>query len=193
MRADGLGADVIVVEVDPIKALEAKMDGYRVMNIERAASEGDFFVTSTSDINAIPKKAIEKLKDGAILSNAGHFNVEIDLDALEELSISREQARENIERFKLKDGREVFVLAEGRLVNLAAGDGHPAEIMDISFALQTLTAKYMLENQNLEKKVYPVPEKVDEQVAGMKLKSLGIELDELTKAQKDYLGGVNPN
>ncbi len=193
MRADGLGADVIVVEVDPIKALEAKMDGYRVMNIEQAASEGDFFVTSTSDINAIPKQAIEKLKDGAILSNAGHFNVEIDLDALEELSISRDQARKNIERFTLKDGRKIFVIAEGRLVNLAAGDGHPAEIMDISFALQTLTAKYLLENQNLNKKVYSVPDEVDNQVAQMKLKSLGIELDELTDAQKNYLEGVNPN
>lgn len=187
MRADGLGADVVVVEVDPIKALEARMDGYRVMNIEEAAPIGDFFVTSTGDINAIPHRALEQIKDGAILSNAGHFDVEIDLNALADLAVDREVVRENIERYKFADGRSVYVIAEGRLVNLAAGDGHPAEIMDISFALQALTAKYIVDNEGLEDKLYAVPEEVDKEVGKMKLASLGIELDQFTEEQKEYL------
>ncbi len=185
--ADGMGAEVIVVEVDPVKALEAKMDGHRIMNIGRAAPEGDFFITSTSNIDAIPAGAIEKLKDGAILANAGHFDVEIDIEALEELSTKREEVRDNVERFSLKDGREIYLLAEGRLVNLAAGDGHPTEIMDISFGLQTLTIKHVLETDQLKDELYSVPEEVDRAVAEMKLKSMGVDLDELTEAQVDYL------
>ncbi|MFB6291648.1 MAG: adenosylhomocysteinase [Candidatus Bipolaricaulia bacterium] len=185
--ADGMGADVIVVEIDPVKALEAKMDGHRVMNIERAAPEGDFFITSTSNIDAIPERAIKKLKDKAILANAGHFDVEIDIDALEELSESREEVRDNVERFSLEDGREIYLLAEGRLVNLAAGDGHPTEIMDISFGLQTLTINHLLEASGLDDELYSVPEEVDRTVAEIKLNSLGIDLDELTKDQAEYL------
>jgi len=189
--ADGMGADVIVVEVDPIKALEAKMDGHRVMNIEEAAPESDFFITTTGNINVIPERAINKIKDKAILANAGHFDVEIDLNALEKLSTRREEFRENVERFKMKDGRGLFLLAEGRLVNLAAGDGHPAEIMDISFALQTLTVEHILKTEELDNRVYSVPEKVDREVAEMKLKSMGVELDELTREQRDYLREFN--
>ncbi len=189
--ADGMGANVIVVEVDPVKALEARMDGHRVMNIEDAAPLGDFFVTSTGNINVIPERAIRKLKDGAILANSGHFDVEIDIDALEKLSTERETVRENVERFTFEDGREAFLLAEGRLVNLAAGDGHPAEIMDISFALQALTVKHVLDSEGLEDRLYQVPDKVDRRVAEMKLKSLDVDLDELTRAQKDYLREFN--
>jgi adenosylhomocysteinase len=189
--ADGMGAEVIVVEVDPVKALEARMDGHRVMNIERAAPKGDFFITSTSNIDAIPERAIKELKDKAILANAGHFDVEIDIDALEDLSTNREEIRDNVERFSLEDGREVYLLAEGRLVNLAAGDGHPTEIMDISFGLQTLTIKHVLESEGLENRLYSVPEEVDRSVAEMKLESLGVDLDELTEAQVDYLKNFN--
>ncbi|MBS3787106.1 adenosylhomocysteinase [Candidatus Bipolaricaulota bacterium] len=185
--ADGMGADVIVVEVDPVKALEAKMDGHRVMNIKQAAPEGDFFITSTGNIDAIPPEAIKELKDKAILANAGHFDVEIDIDALEDQSVSREEVRDNVERFTFEDGREAYLLAEGRLVNLAAGDGHPTEIMDISFGLQTLTIQHVLNTDHLENKLYSVPEEVDRSVAEMKLKSLGVMLDELTEAQVDYL------
>lgn len=189
--ADGMGANVIVVEVDPVKALEARMDGHRVMNIEDAAPLGDFFVTSTGNINVIPERAIRKLKDGAVLANSGHFDVEIDIDALEKLSTERETVRENVERFTFEDGREAFLLAEGRLVNLAAGDGHPAEIMDISFALQALTVKHVLDSEGLEDRLYQVPDNVDRRVAEMKLKSLDVDLDELTRAQKDYLREFN--
>ena len=185
--ADGLGAEVIVVEVDPIKALEARMDGHRIMNIEDAAPLGDFFVTATGNINVIPERALEEMKDQAVLANAGHFDVEIDLDALEKLSSNREGFRDNIERFSMKDGRELYLLAQGRLVNLAAGDGHPAEIMDISFALQTLTAEHVLKSDGLENKLYSVPETVDERVAEMKLRSMDVEIDDLTPEQEEYL------
>ncbi len=185
--ADGLGAEVIVVEVDPIKALEARMDGHRIMNIEDAAPLGDFFVTATGNINVIPERALKEMKDQAVLANAGHFDVEIDLDALEKLSSNREGFRDNIERFSMKDGRELYLLAQGRLVNLAAGDGHPAEIMDISFALQTLTAEHVLKSDGLENKLYSVPETVDERVAEMKLRSMDVEIDDLTPEQEEYL------
>lgn len=189
--ADGLGAEVIVVEVDPIKALEARMDGHRIMNIEDAAPLGDFFVTATGNINVIPERALKEMKDQAVLANAGHFDVEIDLDALEKLSSNREGFRDNIERFSMKDGRDLYLLAQGRLVNLAAGDGHPAEIMDISFALQTLTAEHVLKAEGLEKKLYSVPEEVDERVAEMKLRSMDVEIDDLTPEQKEYLRKFN--
>lgn len=189
--ADGLGAEVIVVEVDPIKALEARMDGHRIMNIEDAAPLGDFFVTATGNINVIPERALREMKDQAVLANAGHFDVEIDLDALEKLSSNREGFRDNIERFSMKDGRELYLLAQGRLVNLAAGDGHPAEIMDISFALQTLTAEHVLKTEGLEKKLYSVPDEVDERVAEMKLRSMDVEIEDLTPEQKEYLRKFN--
>ncbi len=189
--ADGLGAEVIVVEVDPIKALEARMDGHRIMNIEDAAPLGDFFVTATGNINVIPERALKEMKDRAVLANAGHFDVEIDLDALEKLSSNREDFRNNIERFSMEDGRELYLLAQGRLVNLAAGDGHPAEIMDISFALQTLTAAHVLKADGLEKKLYSVPEEVDKRVAEMKLRSMDVEIDDLTPEQEEYLRKFN--
>ncbi|MFW6190843.1 MAG: adenosylhomocysteinase [Candidatus Bipolaricaulota bacterium] len=189
--ADGMGADVIVVEVDPVKALEAKMDGHRIMNIEEAAPLGDFFVTATGNIKVIPRRALAKMKDKAVLANAGHFDVEIDLDALEDLSTSREEVRENVERFDTKDGRELFLLAQGRLVNLAAGDGHPAEIMDISFALQTLTAEHVVKTDGLQDQLYSVPEEVDNRVAKMKLRSMGVEIDDLSPEQQEYLEKFN--
>ncbi|MFP4135930.1 MAG: adenosylhomocysteinase [Candidatus Acetothermia bacterium] len=189
--ADGMGADVIVVEVDPVKALEAKMDGHRIMNIEEAAPLGDFFVTATGNIKVIPRRALAKMKDKAVLANAGHFDVEIDLDALEDLSTSREEVRENVERFETKDGRELFLLAQGRLVNLAAGDGHPAEIMDISFALQTLTAEHVVKTDGLQDQLYSVPEEVDNRVAKMKLRSMGVEIDDLSPEQQEYLEKFN--
>ncbi|MFW6071115.1 MAG: adenosylhomocysteinase [Candidatus Bipolaricaulota bacterium] len=189
--ADGMGADVIVVEVDPVKALEAKMDGHRIMNIEEAAPLGDFFVTATGNIKVIPRRALAKMKDKAVLANAGHFDVEIDLDALEDLSTSREEVRENVERFATKDGRELFLLAQGRLVNLAAGDGHPAEIMDISFALQTLTAEHVVKTDGLQDQLYSVPEEVDNRVAKMKLRSMGVEIDDLSPEQQEYLEKFN--
>lgn len=185
--ADGMGADVIVVEVDPVKALEAKMDGHRIMNIEDAAPHGDFFITATGNIKVIPRRALKKVKDKAVLANAGHFDVEIDLEALDDLSTSREEFRENVERFKMKDGRELFLLAQGRLVNLAAGDGHPAEIMDISFALQTLTTEHLLKTAKLEDRLYSVPEEVDNRVAEMKLRSMDVDIDDLSPEQREYL------
>lgn len=167
------------------------MDGHRIMNIEDAAPLGDFFVTATGNINVIPERALKEMKDQAVLANAGHFDVEIDLDALEKLSSNREGFRDNIERFSMKDGRDLYLLAQGRLVNLAAGDGHPAEIMDISFALQTLTAEHVLKAEGLEKKLYSVPEEVDERVAEMKLRSMDVEIDDLTPEQKEYLRKFN--
>ena len=187
-RAAGLGASVIVVEVDPIKAIEAKMDGYRVDNIVSAAPEGDFFVTTTGCIKAVPKEAINRMNDGAIMANAGHFDVEIDVQSLDEIAEKRKLVRKNLELIRTKDGRNLYLIGEGRLVNLVAGDGHPTEIMDISFALQALTAKNLWERgRKYENHLYPVPSEIDERVARMKLDSMGIELDELTEEQKDYL------
>lgn len=187
-RAEGLGASVIVVEVDPIKAIEAKMDGYQIMNIEEAAPKGDFFITSTSCKNAIPEEALQKIKDGSILANSGHFNVEIDLESLKEMSRKRSEVRENIARYDTNDGRAIYVLGEGRLVNLVAGDGHPAEIMDISFALQMLTTRHLVENSgDLESKLHSVPEHIDRKVAETKLETMGIEIDHLSEEQKEYL------
>ncbi|MFP4588602.1 MAG: adenosylhomocysteinase [Candidatus Acetothermia bacterium] len=187
-RAAGLGANVIVVEVDPIKAIEAKMDGYRIMNIREAAPKGDFFVTSTGCIDAIPTDAVKQIREGAILANAGHFNVEINVESLEEVATSRETVRENIEKWTLENGKTFFLLGEGRLVNLVAGDGHPAEIMDISFALQILTARYILDHTNeLSSELHSVPADVDEQVARTKLQSMGIEIDELNPGQEKYM------
>ena len=188
MRAKGLGANVIVCEVDPIKAIEAVMDGFRVMPMSEAAKHGDFFVTVTGCKEVITKEHYEVMKDGAILSNAGHFDVEICVPALETLAVEKKEMRNNIMGYQMADGRWIHLLAEGRLVNLAAGDGHPAEIMDMSFALQALSAKYVAQNyENMGNDVYDVPSDIDKYVAQLKLKGLGIEIDTLTPEQEKYL------
>ncbi len=188
MRAHGMGANVIVTEVDPLKALEARMDGFRVMPMIEAAKIGDFFVTVTGDINVIDKHHFEVMKDGAIVSNSGHFDVEINIKALEEMATSTRKIRENVKEYTLPDGRNIYVLAEGRLVNLAAAEGHPAQVMDMSFANQALSAEYLVNNhKKLENKVYKVPDELDFEVARIKLDAMGIKIDELTEEQKEYL------
>jgi len=188
MRARGMGAIVIVTEVDPIKALEARMDGYLVMPMEEAAKLGDFFVTVTGNTSVIRKEHFEVMKDGAIVANSGHFNVEIDLHDLEAMAESVREVRPNVKEYKLKDGRRIYVLTDGRLVNLAAAEGHPASVMDMSFANQALSARYIKENhQKLEKRVYPVPREIDERVARLKLEALGVKIDQLTEKQIKYL------
>lgn len=188
MRAKGLGANVIVTEIDAIKAVEAYMDGFDVMPMVEAAKVGDFFVTVTGNRDVIRGEHYDVMKDGAILSNAGHFDVEVNKPELEARSVSRRTVRRNIEEYALKDGRKVYVLAEGRLVNLAAGDGHPAEIMDMTFALQAMSLKYVNEQyEAIGKKVVNVPYELDEQVARFKLASLGKGIDKLTEEQKNYL------
>ena len=189
MRAKGLGAKVIVTEVDPVRAIEAHMDGFEVMPMDDAAALGDIFVTVTGCSGVITREHFLKMKDGAILSNAGHFDVEVDMAGLHALAQSHYEARHNIEGYLLPNGRTVFALAEGRLVNIAAGDGHPAEIMDMSFAIQALSAKYLAENRGgLKPGVVPVPAEIDTAVAMKKLSTLGIRIDTLTEAQKKYLG-----
>ncbi|MCD8192030.1 MAG: adenosylhomocysteinase [Oscillospiraceae bacterium] len=189
MRAKGLGAKVIVTEIDPVKAIEAHMDGFRVMPMSEAAPLGDFFVTVTGCRDVITMEHINSMHDGAILSNAGHFNVEIAMDALEKTAIAKYEARHNIAGYRLENGRTVFVLAEGRLVNLASGDGHPAEIMDMSFAIQALSAKYLAETRGVTAPdVIPVPRETDIATAKKKLETLGISIDALTPEQLDYLG-----
>ncbi len=188
MRARGMGASVIVTEVDPIKALEAMMDGYRVMSMEEAASIGDVFVTVTGNKNVIGREYFDKLKNGAILANSGHFNVEIDLETLGRIASSRRQTREFVEEFAMRDGRRIYVLGEGRLVNLAAAEGHPASVMDMSFANQALSVEYLVkQHASLEKRVYPVPEEIDRQVARMKLEAMGVKIDRLSVEQEHYL------
>lgn len=188
MRAKGLGANVIVTEIDSIKAVEAYMDGFAVMPMVEAAKVGDFFVTVTGNRDVIRGEHYEVMKDGAILSNAGHFDVEVNKPELEALSVSKRTVRRNIEEYALKDGRKIYILAEGRLVNLAAGDGHPAEIMDMTFALQAMSLKYVNDMyQEIGSKVVNVPYELDEQVARFKLESLGFGIDSLTEEQKSYL------
>ncbi|MBP1156288.1 MULTISPECIES: adenosylhomocysteinase [unclassified Paenibacillus] len=188
MRAKGLGANVIVTEIDAIKAVEAYMDGFEVMPMLEAAKVGDFFVTVTGNRDVIRGEHYEVMKDGAILSNAGHFDVEVNKPELEALSVSIRTVRRNIEEYTLKDGRKFYILAEGRLVNLAAGDGHPAEIMDMTFALQAMSLKYVNDNyKQIGPKVVNVPYELDEQVARFKLSSLGKGIDSLTEEQKSYL------
>ena len=187
MRAKGLGANVIVTEVQPTRALEAVMDGYRVMTMFEASSIGDIFVTATGDINVIRKEHMQKMKDGSIICNSGHFNVEINIDELEALSTSKRIMRPNMEEYTLKDGKRLYLLAEGRLVNLAAAEGHPSEVMDMSFANQALCSEYIAKSMKLETRVYIVPKEIDEKVAELKLKSMGIMIDELTEEQKKYL------
>jgi adenosylhomocysteinase len=187
MRARGLGANVIVTEVQPTRALEAVMDGYRVMPMAEAAPIGDFFVTATGDISVIRKEHMQKMKDGAIMCNSGHFNVEINIPDLESLTKAKRTMRPNMEEYTLKDGRKLYLLAEGRLVNLAAAEGHPSEVMDMSFANQALCSEYVAKSGKLQTKVYTVPKEIDEKVAVLKLKSMGVSIDELTAEQKKYL------
>jgi adenosylhomocysteinase len=188
MRAEGMGANVIIVEVDPLKALEATMDGYRVMTISEAAKVGDIFVTVTGDTSILRKEHFQVMKDGAILANSGHFNVEISIPELEALSKGKRKIRKFVEEYTLKDGRKIFLLGEGRLINLAAAEGHPASVMDMSFANQALAAEYIKnEGADLENKVYSVPEEIDKKVARLKLDSMGIEIDKLTEEQDKYL------
>ncbi len=188
MRAAGMGGNVIVTEIDPLKAIEAVMDGYRVMPMSEAAQIGDFFITVTGDIKVIRKEHFEVMKDGAIICNSGHFNVEIDIPALEKLSKRKRTIREFVEEYTLSDGRKVNLLGEGRLINLASAEGHPSSVMDMSFANQALSAEYLVQNaKGLEKKVYPVPPKIDAEIARLKLEGMGVKIDKLTKEQEKYL------
>jgi len=188
MRANGSGAKVIVCEVDPLRALEAVMDGFQVMSLKDAAKIGDVFVTVTGDKSVITGEHFPKMKDGAIVANSGHFNVEIDIPALKSLSKKTRKIRDFVEEYTLKNGRKIFLLGEGRLINLAAAEGHPAVVMDMSFANQALSAQYLTrQSRNLQKMVYSVPLEIDEKIARMKLKSFGIEIDRLTVEQKAYL------
>ncbi|HTC20358.1 MAG TPA: adenosylhomocysteinase [bacterium] len=187
-RARGLGGRVIVTEIDPMKALEAVMDGYEVMPIAKAAPLGDIFVTLTGDIHVIRKEHFAKMKDGAVVANSGHFNVELDLEGLKKLSKKVRNIRDFVQEYTLRTGRKVFVLGEGRLINLAAAEGHPASVMDMSFANQALSAEYVTKNhKSLRKKVYSVPEDIDNEIARLKLKAIGVAIDTLTAEQKHYL------
>jgi len=187
-RARGNGAEVIITEIDPTKALEAVMDGFRVMPMNEAAKIGDIFVTVTGNKSVLAHEHFERMKDGAVLCNSGHFNVEIDIAALEQLSSGKKPARPFVEEYAMKDGRRIYLLGEGRLINLAAAEGHPASVMDMSFANQALSAEYMVKNHStLEKKVYSVPEALDKQVAKLKLEAMKVNIDRLTMEQEHYL------
>jgi adenosylhomocysteinase len=189
-RAHGMGASVIVTEIDPTKALEAVMDGYRVMPMEEAAKIGDVFVTVTGNKSVLRKEHFEVMKDGAIIANSGHFNVEIDIPALESLATSHREARAFVEQYTLADGRTIALLAEGRLINLSSAEGHPASVMDMSFANQALAAEYLMaEYKNMAKNVFPVPEHLDKRVAKLKLEAMAIGIDTLTPEQTEYLAG----
>jgi adenosylhomocysteinase len=187
-RARGMGADVIVTEIDPTKAIEAVMEGYRVMSMAEASKIGDFFVTVTGNKNVIGRDHFDLMKNGAVVANSGHFNVEIDIPALEKMSSSKRQTRDFVDEYAMKDGRKIYLLGEGRLINLAAAEGHPASVMDMSFANQALSAEYLAKNyKSLEKKVYPVPEELDKKVARLKLEAMGVKIDKLTSEQEEYL------
>jgi adenosylhomocysteinase len=188
MRAAGMGARVVVTEVDPLRALEAVMDGYQVLSMAEAAPIGDFFCTLTGDIHAIRREHFQAMKDGAIVCNSGHFNVEVDLETLASLAVSRRTIRDFVEEFRMEDGRRIYVLGEGRLINLAAAEGHPSSVMDMSFANQALCAEYMVKNAaRLEMRVYRVPEAIDREIARLKLESMNIAIDRLTPEQEKYL------
>ncbi len=188
MRARGAGANVIVTEIDPIKAIEALMDGFRVMPMNQAAEIADIVVTVTGNKSVVDREHFERFKDGVILCNSGHFNVEINVEALERAALSHRTVREFVEEYTMKDGRRIYLLAEGRLINLAAAEGHPASVMDMSFANQALSVEYMVKNHGaLEKKVYSVPEAIDREVARLKLEAMGVEIDRLTAEQEQYL------
>jgi adenosylhomocysteinase len=192
MRAKGLGADVIVTEIDPTRAIEAVMDGFRVMTMSEAAKIGDIFVTVTGNKSVLSGEHFEKMKDGAVICNSGHFNVEIDIPALEKVSGAKRQARPFVDEYGQKDGRKIYLLGEGRLINLAAAEGHPASVMDMSFANQALSAEYMVKNhKELSAKVYAVPENIDKHIAKLKLESMGVTIDKLTPEQEHYLASWN--
>jgi len=187
MRANGMGADVVITEIDPLKALEATMDGYRVMPSFEAAKIGDFFCTVTGNTSVLAKEHFEKMKDGAIVANSGHFNVEVDIGWLEK-NAKKRTVREFVDEYTLKSGARIAVLGEGRLINLASAEGHPSSVMDMSFANQALSAEFVVKNaKKLEKKVYPVPEEIDKEIARLKLKAMGVKIDKLTPAQEKYL------
>jgi len=188
MRADGMGANVIVTEVNPLRALEAVMDGYRVLPMARAAELGDIFCTVSGNVNVIRKEHFLKMKDGTIVANSGHFNVELDLGGLGEITTSRREIRDFVEEFQLKNGRKIYLLGEGRLINLASAEGHPSSVMDMSFANQALSAEYLVKNhRQLEKRVHPVPSEIDQAIARMKLQSMDIQIDQLAGEQEHYL------
>ncbi len=188
MRARGMGAHVVVTEVDPLRALEAVMDGYQVMSMMEAAEKGDLFVTATGDVHVIDRQHIERMKDGAVLANSGHFNVEINIPALEEMASKKKRVRDFVDQYTLPDGRRISVLGEGRLINLAAAEGHPASVMDMSFANQALGAEFLLQQgKDLEPKVYTIPDDIDREIARLKLRAMGIEIDTLTAEQEKYL------
>jgi adenosylhomocysteinase len=188
MRAKGLGADVIITEINPTRALEAVMDGFRVMPMADAAKIGDIFITVTGNKSILAHEHFEKMRDGAVICNSGHFNVEIDIPALEKLSSAKKPARPFVEEYVMKDGRRIYLLGEGRLINLAAAEGHPAVVMDMSFANQALASEYLVKNASqLKKQVYPVPEPIDRQIAKLKLESMGVHVDKLTPDQEHYL------
>jgi adenosylhomocysteinase len=188
-RAKGLGANVIVTEVDPVRAIEAVMDGFRVMPMVKAAAEGDIFITVTGDINVLDNEHLAAMKNGAIIANSGHFNDEINIPALEALATGgHKPVRDFIEEYAYADGRKIYLLADGRLVNLSAADGHPASVMDMSFANQALGAEYMLASgKSLEPRVYTIPAEIDREIARLKLHAMGVEIDTLTPEQKEYL------
>jgi adenosylhomocysteinase len=187
-RARGMGANVIVTEIDPLKGLEAVMDGFRVMPMDEAAPLGDFFVTVTGNLKVIRGEHFAAMKDGAIVCNSGHFNVELDIPALEKLSKKKLAVRSGVDQYTLKNGRRVSLLGEGRLVNLATAEGHPSSVMDMSFANQALGAEYIVKNyKKLEKKVYPVPADIDKEISRLKLAGMGVSIDKLTKEQVKYL------
>ena len=188
LRAKGLGSNVIVVETNPRKALEAVMDGYRVMPMREASKIGDVFITATGDISVIRGEHFALMKDGVILANTGHFNVELNVNDLEEMAVAKKEIKENVVEYKMKDGRKLYLLSEGRLVNLASAYGHPPEVMDMSFANQALCTRYIVENYDkLQNEVYPVPKAIDEEIARLKLKSMNVEVEVLTEEQKKYL------
>jgi adenosylhomocysteinase len=187
MRALGMGANVIVTEVDPLRGLEAVMNGFRVMPIAEAAVIGDIFVTATGDTSVVREEHMKRMKDGAILANSGHFNVEVNPTRLERVSTKKRTIRPNLEEYLLKNGRKLYLLAEGRLVNLSAAEGHPSEVMDMSFANQALCVEHIVKNDRLPPKVYVVPEEIDSKIAKLKLDSMHIRIDRLTKEQRKYL------
>jgi adenosylhomocysteinase len=188
MRAKGMGADVIVTEIEPTRALEAVMDGFRVMSMAEAAKIGDVFVTVTGNKNVIRAEHFELMKNGAIVANSGHFNVEIDIPALEKMAGTRRATREFVDEYNLRDGRKIYLLGEGRLINLAAAEGHPASVMDMSFANQALSVEFLSRNHaSMDKKVYAVPEELDKRVAKLKLEAMGVKIDRLTPEQEEYL------
>ena len=188
MRASGMGANVIVTEVDPLRALEAVMDGFQVLPMSRAARSGQIFCSATGDINVIDRHHMEQMRDGAILANSGHFDVEINLKALESMSVTITRVRDFLDEYTLEDGRRIYVAGEGRLVNLAAAEGHPSAVMDMSFANQALAAEYLLKNSGeMSGNVYDMPEELDREIAALKLRAMGVEIDTLTAEQEAYL------